>query len=463
MGVMPLDSMCYNETGGTPGGTLLTDEQIDQQYASHGNKPIIVLTRAYVPGPWKDEVDRCLANPKVAGVCMEYVKEALLETTPGIHNGAPQCIQAILAAGKKCYMLLHGGADGWTDAENATIINKLNAWAPVQMATDDIILVYQNYAIETDPADKTSEWLGDTQSVKSAIRQAKTMLNYTGNPVSYSFGYTREGWEISSSIEAYAYTSLGELLLRAAPNSDPFIYRTGLSIDSSKINLVRVRVKAEVAGNMQMFWATTNNNYFSAIRSCTVAYPAANQWKELLFDMNENSNWVGNVITKLRFDTTAGSVAKHTWVDYIFGSGGYSFSFTGSKEGWFADGTAEDIITEENEYRIRTDAGYTDPKYIRQNLCFDGNMHRKVTVYYKSEKAGNVQLFWGREGASAFSSSRVSTVYAPANQWVFLTFDMSNHPEWRNQKIVALRLDPPGVSSSESAKYTWLDWLETGF
>jgi hypothetical protein len=90
-------------------------------------------------------------------------------------------------------------------------------------------------------------------------------------------------------------------------------------------------------------------------------------------------------------------------------------------------------------------------------------MHRKVTVYYKSEKAGNVQLFWGREGASAFSSSRVSTVYAPANQWVFLTFDMSNHPEWRNQKIVALRLDPSGVSSSESAKYTWLDWLETGF
>lgn len=466
MGAAPLDSFCYNETGGEPGGTLLTDEQIDQQYASHGNNPIIVLTRAYM-GDWKTEVDRCLANPKVAGVCMEYVKEALLETTPGIHNAAPDCIKAILAAGKKCYILLHASADGWSDAENARIINKLNGWAPSEMATDDAILVYQNYVLPSEDvsADKTSEWLANTESVKSAIRQAKTMSNYTGNQVSYSFGHTDEGWRKSSSIEASAYTARGEFLLRAAPNSDPFIYRTGLSIDSSKVNLIRVRVCAQVAGNMQLFWGTESNNSFAAVRSVTASYPVANQWKEFLFDLSDHPDWIGHTITRLRFDTTAGASPQHTWVDYILGSGGYSFDFTSSREGWGGLGIASGAegITAQGEYFIRVDPGYLDPKFVRSDLYFDGGVYRKVMVRYKSGKGGNVQLFWGIEGNSGFSPSRVKTVYVAPDEWVNIEFDMSDQPSWVGKNIVSLRLDPPGVSSSETAKYTYLDWLDTGF
>ena len=54
----PDASLCYNETGGLPGGTLLTDEQIQSQYESHGNRPIICLTRSY-GGEWEDP-DRSL-------------------------------------------------------------------------------------------------------------------------------------------------------------------------------------------------------------------------------------------------------------------------------------------------------------------------------------------------------------------------------------------------------------------
>ena len=68
-------ALCYNETGSTPGGTLLSDDQITADAANHGGS-VIVLTRGYSTNPadtWRQQTDRCLANPKVSGVAMETV------------------------------------------------------------------------------------------------------------------------------------------------------------------------------------------------------------------------------------------------------------------------------------------------------------------------------------------------------------------------------------------------------
>ena len=170
MGTPPNGSMCYNETGGLPGGTLLSNTQIDNMYASHGNRPITCLTRSY-GGDWRTQTDRCLNNAKVSGICMEYVKEALLENI----NAPAECINATLAKGERCFLLLHGGAsDGWSDAENEQIIENLNSWAPAAMQSNNVVLVYQNYS------GGESDWLADSESVKSAIIQACNMPNYTG-------------------------------------------------------------------------------------------------------------------------------------------------------------------------------------------------------------------------------------------------------------------------------------------
>ncbi len=131
----PTDAMCYNETG----------------------------------GPWRTETDRCLKNPKVRGICMEYVKEALLENI----NAPAEGIRAILAAGKRVYILLHADGDGWTLEENKRIIENLNAWCPEGMANDEVYLVYQNYHAELEG------WFGPG-GVKEAIDQACGLPNYMG-------------------------------------------------------------------------------------------------------------------------------------------------------------------------------------------------------------------------------------------------------------------------------------------
>lgn len=168
MGEPPADAMCYNETGGLPGGTLLSDAQIDAQYQSHGNRPIVCLTRSY-GGPWRTETDRCLKNPKVHGICMEYVKEALLENI----NAPAEGIRAILKEHKRVYLLLHAAGDGWTLDENKRILENLNAWCPEAMKSPEVFLVYQNYHAAPEG------WFGPG-GVKEAIAQACAMPSYTG-------------------------------------------------------------------------------------------------------------------------------------------------------------------------------------------------------------------------------------------------------------------------------------------
>ncbi len=167
-GAPPEDAMCYNETGGLPGGTLLSDSQIDVQFKSHGNRPIICLTRSY-GGPWRTETDRCLKNTKLRGICLEYVKKALLENI----NAPAEGIRAVLKARKRVYILLHAAGDGWTLEENKKIIENLNAWCPEAMQNENVYLVYQNYSAEAEG------WFGPG-GVKEAIDQACEMPNYTG-------------------------------------------------------------------------------------------------------------------------------------------------------------------------------------------------------------------------------------------------------------------------------------------
>jgi len=166
-GSNPDASFCYNETGGLPGGTQLTDEQIKTQSRSHGNNPLIVLTRSY-GGEWRTQTDRCLDNPQVAAICMEYVKRALLNNI----SAPAECIRATLKKNKPVYLLLHAAGDGWTLEENKKIIENLSAWCPEEMAGGNVHLVYQYYGSTPEG------WFGPG-GVKDAIQQARQMPNYT--------------------------------------------------------------------------------------------------------------------------------------------------------------------------------------------------------------------------------------------------------------------------------------------
>jgi hypothetical protein len=211
---------------------------------------------------------------------------------------------------------------------------------------------------------------------------------------------------------------------------------------------------------MQLFWGTSNYPGYSASRVATVNYPVANQWRELEFNLSDHPGWKGQTITALRFDSTSGSSTSSTYVDHILGDAGYSYEFNAT-DGWRTRGTSYAADSINGMLRVRVAGGNNDPQIYRKNLYLDGALHNEVVVRYRNQKAGPVQLFWGVEESPGFSPSRVKTVYAPANQWVYLRFNMSNSPLWKGKKIVSLRLDPPSVSATEPTRTTYVDWIRS--
>ena len=174
MGKKPTASFFYNETGGKPGGTLLSNAQINSKYAHTGNKKIICLTRAYLAGAWKNQTDRCLNNSKVEAIAIEPVRAVFF----GFPNGLPRLINACKNKGKRLYIMLHAAPDGWSDADQHHILSELNKWGGAHFETDNIVLVYQNY--DQHAGNHTNDWLGDSQSVKSAMRIAMAHPKYSG-------------------------------------------------------------------------------------------------------------------------------------------------------------------------------------------------------------------------------------------------------------------------------------------
>jgi len=83
-----------------------------------------------------------------------------------------------------------------------------------------------------------------------------------------------------------------------------------------------------------------------------------------------------------------------------------------------------------------------DPQILKYGLNFSGSHVDKITVRMKSEKAGNVQLFWRHEDSGGFSEDKKITMYyGTPDEWQVIVFDLSTHPEWVGKTITTLRFD----------------------
>jgi hypothetical protein len=89
-------------------------QQAEELYkTSNGTQiPLIMLTRAYVDGGWKNAVEDALQSPSVTGIAMEPTLDAATESFgPGIHNGLPDVIKRCISLNKDIYILMHTGGD----------------------------------------------------------------------------------------------------------------------------------------------------------------------------------------------------------------------------------------------------------------------------------------------------------------------------------------------------------------
>ncbi len=161
---------------------------------------------------------------------------------------------------------------------------------------------------------------GDSDGDGTIDEDELTECRDPNDPADLEFDFdTRDlGWS-KHNVTAENFTSREYWLMRVDYQTDPRIERTGLDFQGSDFSQIHVRFKSQQAQNVELFWATAANNSFAATRKATFYYASTNdEWDVAVFDMSAHPEWVGQNITKLRFDMPS-NVSKriHTTIDYI--------------------------------------------------------------------------------------------------------------------------------------------------
>jgi len=95
-----------------------------------------------------------------------------------------------------------------------------------------------------------------------------------------------------------------------------------------------------------------------------------------------------------------------------------------------------------------------DPQLLKTDFNFAGNSALQIRVRYKHTSNGSVDFFWGTSASNSFSGNRqLSATYSGAGDWQELVFDLGREPEWLDQVITRLRIDPNGSSGAFEIDY----------
>ena len=184
------DGLCYNETGSTPGGTLLSNSQITDAASSHGGH-VVVLTRGYstnTSDAWYTNVERCLANSSVSGVAMEtvssysgYACDLLASRVINVYH-------------KRVYFMLNA----YNDAYVASSINYLKAKQPTVMQNSNVFIVVARYQSPSQGA--YPPWFGnDVNTAQGTLSLEKQMNGVSGGAVADNL-YRINNWHSGFSL-----------------------------------------------------------------------------------------------------------------------------------------------------------------------------------------------------------------------------------------------------------------------
>jgi hypothetical protein len=119
----------------------------------------------------------------------------------------------------------------------------------------------------------------------------------------------------------------------------------------------------------------------------------------------------------------------------------WEFNTNGNAEGW---NTINNLTGNVTNGRIGLQVTGTDPQFISPtNLLVPAKTYPYLKVRVRSANAGQLQLYWSRDGGNGFSQSRFEAlpIKAVGTSYLDYYFDLSANPEWINN-INQLRIDP---------------------
>ena len=88
-----------------------------------------------------------------------------------------------------------------------------------------------------------------------------------------------------------------------------------------------------------------------------------------------------------------------------------------------------------------------DPQIRNFNVDTFGDGQETGILRLKTQRSGNWQLFWGKDGGGFTAAQSVTFPVAASSDFRIYSFDLSADPAWLGQNITSWRLDPVGMTS----------------
>ena len=317
-----------------------------------------------------------------------------------------------------------------------------------------------------------------------AALQPATAFNALA-PYEFESAGDTQGWSSNNANLGVAGGSLSGTV--TAP--DPQMFRGGPSFPGSASSGVLVRYRGSKDGSVQLFWARSGSNFFSATRVITVPYTGSGDWQTLFLSPGGHDEWDGELITQLRLDPagSTGDTFEMEWLRVLAwdydndgwpdelegttdsdgdglmdmedldsdnnglsdawerqihnapGSVRFDFETDSDPEGWAAGGGLS--ITGPALGRLSGEVTAADPELSRGRLHLMGGLIEGLIVRLESPVAGNLTFYWSHDADESFVAERSVTVAVPAGS-MGADFDLSSASEWNGELITGLRLDP---------------------
>ncbi|HQL79106.1 MAG TPA: immunoglobulin domain-containing protein [Verrucomicrobiota bacterium] len=286
-----------------------------------------------------------------------------------------------------------------------------------------------------------------------------TLIEGFRNPP-YYFGSNAEGWTSGNSMSGIAWTGSGwpGIIYADQTGNDAWYYSPETSYTGGGECSINVGVFPQsgntASHNMQMFFRTAAENYFSASKSSPiVSYTAQNNWVRINLDVNQVwPKYYNQTVTGLRLDVDNSNSATRWIINHVVPQASLRWRFDSSAEGWTSANSLSAITWASDSYWpgiIYADQTGNDPHFVSSGSLnrlggINDVLHVRVYPQTGSTTNHDMQVFFATAGEGYFSEPKSMTNYYTTanNTWVDLYFNMGANGYWNSDWITQIRIDP---------------------
>lgn len=249
-----------------------------------------------------------------------------------------------------------------------------------------------------------------------------------------------EGWSSNSNLETAVNSNLVSYTIKGG---DPiFNTASNLSINTDNYNFLRVRMRTEAPGNLEVFWGDSNGNLSGLERKTTINVLADSDFQEVLVPLGEIANWKG-ISRKIRVDfqfpiNSQGDIdliafeqedlrdCNKVW-EGPNACSKWEFNTDNYTQGWDANTNLNGNVTN-GTYNYTVLGG--DPTFTSETITLDTQDFNFIRVRLKTEVDGVLEFFWGNANGDFSASRKINHYIIGRPEFQEIVIPISQNQNW---------------------------------